>query len=318
MKGAEMNTNKKIIVLIIISLIAWPSTGAVAGVSGTITREVIETVIERSARRAPQVVSRSSREVAAETLTHAVKRYGDDAIRLADDGIEFLEIAAKHGDDVIEMGMKATPAARRALTENVALLPLARRVGVEALELEAKCPGLSKQIFATFGDDTGRHIAKNVPADDIPRLFGYAKHADSPATKKALVEQYASEGASLFQRIPPDLVFKSGLTVAVLYGTHRVSRPFDEAGDQMAENPRLVKHFINVMMIVATTLIVIFGCLLLWRFRLMPWFGKQVTPADIKQNPQTNDAARTNPIESDVARRVPALTHHNVPPQTQD
>ncbi len=318
MKGAEMKTTKNIVVLILAIILAWPATWAVAGVRGKITKEIIEMAVETSARQTPRIVNQSAREVATETLKHAVKRHGDGALRLADGGLEFLEIAAKHGDDVLEMGMKATPAARRALTNNVGLLPLARRVGVEALELEAKCPGLSQRIFATFGDDMGRQIAKHVPSEDIPRLFQYAQHADNPATKQALLKQYAKEGSSLFERIPSKLVLSSGLTVAAIYGTHRVTRPFDEVGDQIAENSRLAKHFINLMMIGAAGLATIFGCILLWRFRLMPWYGKKITQPNQKDSPQAKGGVTTDRVESDPARRVPALAHQNVSPQIPD
>ena len=114
--------------------------------------------------------------------------------------------------------VEATPLARRALALRPReILPLVRELGTEAAELEAKSPGLARRVFASFGDDGARQIARQVPAEDLPRLLAYAEKADTPETRRVLLQAYEKEGPAFFERIPPKLVLASGLSVATIY-----------------------------------------------------------------------------------------------------
>ena len=57
-------------------------------------------------------------------------------------------------------------------------VPLVRELGPEALELEARSPGMARKVFTHFGSDSPARIALTVPAEDMPRLVACAEHAD--------------------------------------------------------------------------------------------------------------------------------------------
>jgi hypothetical protein len=259
------------LVLLGFLFLAPPAPGSTRG---RITKKIIEETVERAAKRSGRkVVEKTAKRSASETLERLVKTYGDDALKLVDDaGFKLLDSVPKYGDEIVEIAMKASPQARRAFAQNIPeLLPLVRRVGTEALELEAKSPGLSSRIFKVFGDDAGKILARNVPADDIPRLLKYAEKADGPATKKALVTAYRKEGKSLFERIPANLVLASGLSLSMLYGTHELTNPIRAMGDAIAKNSDVAGAAVRRFVAWGVTALLVIVVLLFWRFGLMPW-----------------------------------------------
>jgi len=233
-------------------------------------REALELASHKSGRK---ITETSVRETTERTLEQSVAKYGDKALAAAGDGgLELIEATTKYGDDVMRLAVDASPAARRVLALNTeALLPLARRVGPDAIELEAKAPGLAGNVFSIFGDDAGKIIAKQVPQEDIPRLLKYAEKADSQPTRNLLLQTYQKEGKTIFERIPAKLVLAGGLTAAMLYGTHNVTKPI---GDTLAGNQGLVGQVLNHALTVSGVVIIIIAILLLWRFNLMPWQRK--------------------------------------------
>jgi hypothetical protein len=258
-------------VLLASVLLALPVMG---GVRSKITGEIIEEVVERAARRSGRkAVDRMATKAANETLERLVKTYGDDVLKVVDDaGFELLESVPKHGDEIVKLATQASPKARRVFAQNIPeLLPLVRRVGTEALELEAKSPGLSARVFRVFGDDAGKALARNVPAEDIPRLLRYAEKADSPGTRKALMEAYGKEGKRLFERIPPKLVLALGLSASMLYATHELTEPIRAIGDAIGTNSDVADTAVRQFAAWATVGMLVLAFVLLWRFGLMPW-----------------------------------------------
>jgi len=253
-------------------LLGAPSVFAGPAVKTTI-REALELASHKSGRK---ITETSVRETTERTLEHSTSRYGDKALAAAGDGgLELIEATTKYGDDVMRLAVDATPAARRVFALNTeALLPLARRVGPDALELEAKVPGLAGSVFSTFGDDAGKIIAKHVPPDDIPRLLKYAEKADSQPTRDLLLQAYQKEGKTLFERIPAKLVLAGGLTAAMLYGTHRITEPAQAAAEQIRKGPDIAKHALSQFIAWGAVVILLVIFLLLWRFGLMPWQRK--------------------------------------------
>jgi hypothetical protein len=244
-------------------------------IAGPIAKIAIREALEKASQKSGRAITGSSvRETTELALAQSAEKYGDKALAAAaDGGLELIEATTKYGDDVMRLAVDASPDARRVLAlKTEALLPLARRVGPDALELEAKSPGLAGKIFATFGDDAGKIIARNVPPEDIPRLLKYAEKADSQPTRDLLLQTYQKEGKTLFERIPARFVLAGGLTAAMLYGTHNITKPI---GDTLGKNPDLVSQVLNRAVIVSGVVIVIIVILLLWRFNLMPWHRKQ-------------------------------------------
>lgn len=256
--------------VLLCSLTLFIAAGAAASVVSKVTQEALEATVESAAKKSGRALdSDLARRAAVEQVEGLTRTYGDDVLKLVEDGgLEFVEAVPKYGDEMVKLASKATPQARRVLALNPEeLLPLSRRVGVEALELEAKVPGQASNVFRLFGDDGGKYVAKNVPTEDLPRLIKYGEMADSDATRRALLEAYEKEGKSLFERIPPKLVLAGGLTAAMLYGVH-------EASDIARENPGFLSDIINHATSVGGIVLLVAIVLLLWRFGLMPWQRK--------------------------------------------
>ena len=254
--------------------LALPAFGSVVG---KVTHEIIEATVERAAKRSgKELVEHAAKRSANETLERLVKTYGDDIVRVVDDaGFELLESVPKYGDEIVAVAMQASPQARRAFAQNIpALLPLVRQVGTDALELEAKSPGLAVQVFKVFGQDAGKVVAKRVPAEDVPRLLKYAEKADTPATKQAVVEAYAKEGKHLFDRITPKQILAGGLTTSMLYGTHSVTAPVRAVANAIEDSPDIAKTAVRQFAAWGTGVVLMVIVLLLWRFGLMPWHRK--------------------------------------------
>lgn len=281
-------------VFIVTGLSMLLCSGVSAGVAGKITREILEETVERAAKRSGrEALEESAKKSARETLEGLVKTYGDDALKVVDDaGIELLEAAPRYGDEVVELAIKASPQARRAFAQNIPeLFPIARRVGTEALELEAKSPGLAVRAFKVFGDDAGKALARNVPAEDVPRLVKYAEKADSPATKKVLLEAYEKEGKSLFERIPAKLVLASGLTASMLYGTHSMTEPARATGEAINNSPDVADTAVRRFFVWGTVIILAVVVLLFWRFGLMPWQRPRHEPKAASNEPPQKEIA---------------------------
>lgn len=220
-----------------------------------------------------ELTETAAREAAEEAVETGMAKYGPRAARaVADGGVELVEAAAKHGDDVIRVAVEATPVARRLIAlEPGRVMPLVRELGVEAIEIEAKSPGLARRVFTTFGDDGARQIARQVPAEDMPRLLAYAEKTDTVATRRLLLEVYKKEGPSIFRRIPPSLVLATGLSASMLYGTHRVTAPLDATGDAIRDNPDIAGEFARGLIWILGLVAFLITVSLLGAFRLTPW-----------------------------------------------
>jgi len=234
----------------------------------SIVREVLDQGTRRSGS---ELAERHGRAVAERSIESAVKRYGPQAAAaIADGGTELLEAGTRYGDDVIRFAVEASPAGRQALVLDAGnLVPLIRELGPSALEIEAHSPGLGRQVFTIFGPDGAHAIAKSVPADDVPRLIAYAQRADCPQTRKILLETYEREGQSMFDRIPPKLIFAGGLSTAMLYGTHRLTAPAAAIGDRITHDPDLARRTVDWMAVLGGGLLLLLMSACLYRFGLL-------------------------------------------------
>lgn len=152
-----------------------------------VTEQAIEIAVEQAAKiSGKKIAGTAAKKVATEEVKRLAGTHGADVLKVVEDsGLELLAAVPKHGDDLVVVAMKGSPQARRALALNVdQMLPLAKRVGVEALELEAKVPGQAAHAFEIFGDDAGKALAKSIPTEDLPRLVKYGEKADSAATRE--------------------------------------------------------------------------------------------------------------------------------------
>lgn len=260
-----------LLIVVVLGLAIEPRAGA--QIRSTIAREILERVLRDGAKRSGRdAIVGGAKKSAVETLERLAARHGDEALKVVrDGGIELLEAVPKHGDDVFDLAIKASPAARRAFAREMPeLLPIARRVGVDVIELEERVPGMAAKVFSTFGDDGGKLITEMVPTKDIPRLLSYADKADSRATRELLLERYQKEGPSLFDRVPPKFVLASGLTAAMLYGTHRVTEPLDAIGDGIRDNEQQLPRAIWAFFVCGSLVIGLIVFCVLWRVGLVP------------------------------------------------
>jgi hypothetical protein len=260
----------------IVSVVAIPaSTGSACAAPGVsqLVREAVEFAFKKSGR---EVAEQASREAVEQSVEAGVKKYGPRAAQaVAEGGVELVEATAKYGDDVMRVAVEATPAARRVLAlEPGRMLPLVRELGEEALEIEAKSPGLARRAFTTFGDDGARQIARQVPADDLPRLLKYAEQADTPETRRLLLDAYKREGTSIFERIPASLVLATGLSASMIYGTHRATAPLDATADAIRDNPDIARDTANGFVWVFGIVAVLATVFVLSAFRLTPWHSR--------------------------------------------
>jgi hypothetical protein len=149
-------------------------------------------------------------------------------ISLQPEGVSLFERHPPHFSTgvykVWRIAAKASPEGARALALRPGeLLPLARRIGPEALELEARVSGLPVHVSQQFGDDAVRYFAVQVPAKDATRLVGLAQRADSQATRELLLNTYKDKGAAFLQRLDWKVVLATGLSTAMITGTYKVS-----------------------------------------------------------------------------------------------
>ena len=238
-----------------------------AGLADKAGMKVWELAVEAAAKTSGKpFVSQAAKEAAAEEVGQLVARHGTSVLKVVEDGgRELLYGASRHGDEVMQLAMKATPQGRRALAlDTTTLLPLARKYGVEALDAEAKAPGQAARLFEVFGADEGRRLATEAAAGDLPRLLKYAEKSDDAVTRGLLLDAYRKEGAMLFARIPPRLILEGGLTAAMLVGAHRMTSPFIAIAEVLREHPVLAATVVLLMSVAI-------GFMLLWRFGLMPW-----------------------------------------------
>ena len=273
---------------------------AQADVTATLIRETLELAARRSHR---ELLKQGAREAGEQAVESAVKRYGPKAATaIADGGLELLEAGARYGDDVMRVAVEASPAARRALAIDAGnLVPLVRELGPEALEIEAKAPGLARNLFANFGPDNARRIATQVPAEDLPRLVTYANRADSPATRQLLLEAYQKEGPSLFQRIPAKLVLAGGVTASMIYGTHRLTSPAVAVAQQISENPHLAQRVIDWLGWLGGILLLTVSGAVIWRY----WPLRSASPPLATGSPAAEGRSQGKPNADPSASRPP-------------
>lgn len=255
------------LVILAVIFLGAPCLQVHAGLPDKVAAEVLERVVEAAARTSGKpVIPLAAKKAAAKEVEALAAKHGPAVLQVVQDGgLELLEGAAKYGDEVMQMAGTATSPGRRALALDTAtMLPLARKYGVEALEAEAKAPGQATRLFEVFGADEGRRLATEVGSSDLPRLIRYAEKSDDAVTRRMLVDAYRKEGSGLFARIPPRVILDTGLTAAMLVGTHRMTAPFIAIAEVLRAHPVLAAT-------VALLTSIFLGAMLLWRFRLMRW-----------------------------------------------
>lgn len=274
----------KILNLILLQLIFLTSIKAApVKVVGKVFSETIEAAAKKSGR----ILTPVAREAAEQTLKTAVSKYGDDLLRVVrSGGLEALEQGTKHGDDFWKLCSKASPTAVRSLALNAdELLPIAKRIGTDFVTLEGRVPGLGMEIVKLYGDDAAKQF-KNIPTEDISKLVGYAKKADSPETVKKLYQSYQQTGGKILKNLDWKLVMAGGLSIAAIDMAHQVGdgvqtgfvTTAEKSPEAFADTISLVTSPIRYGM----TLLLLMGlAFLIFKFKL--WRFLKLKKDDIKK-----------------------------------
>ena len=234
-----------------------------AGVEASPTSKVIQEVLEQAAKVSGKTLTPASKEAAEIAMRKAIASHGDDIMRIVRaGGLETLEQGAKHGDDFWRLCSHSPRAARSLALHADDLLPIARRIGPEVAELEARAPGMTLQIAEHYGDDGIRALTK-APADDISRLVCGAQNADSPATRELLLNMYkkSKDGAKFLNKIDWKVVAATGLSASAIISAYKLSDGVETAIEQ--HGPSVTKNIANTMRFVTWTLVIIFAFMVL-------------------------------------------------------
>lgn len=210
--------------------------------------KIIQETIEAAAKISGKSLSRASRTAAVATLKKIVSKYGDDVLKVVKNGgLEALQVGKKYGDDFWRLTRGANPSAIRSLVLHADdLMPVAKRLGKDFLILEGKVPGLGAKVVAEFGDDAAIMLAKNASPDDISKILGYAGRADSPATKKVLIETYKKGGGKFLKHLDWKHIASAGLSTAAIVSAYKLSNGIEDGLKTTAEeHPETFKEIVN-------------------------------------------------------------------------
>lgn len=206
--------------------------------SASILTKTFSEVLEQAAKVSGRVLTPAAREAAELALKRSVTHYGDDILRIVKTGgLETLEQGAKYGDDFWLLCKRCPNAARSFALHADELMPLAKRIGVEVAEMEAKAPGLTLRVASEFGDDAVRSLSK-APVSDITQIVGYAQKTDSPAIRESLLTHYlkSADKTKFLNSLDWKVIMSSGLSIAVITAAYNISDGIHDATNTIAEN----------------------------------------------------------------------------------
>ena len=262
--------------------------------------KVIQSTLTAAAKVSGKTLSPALRKTMTKSLSIAVKKHGEAALKATRlGGLEVLKQGSKYGDDFWRIVCKAEPQAVRSLALHAEeLLPIAKRVGPKFLELEAKTPGLGKHVVACFGDKGAKTLA-HAPANDISRLVGAARKADSPATRKLLFDKYCASAnkESFLNKLNWKVILASGLSSAAVIAAYKTSNGVEKGLVQAAEKcPEGVFTTAGVLIApFSLTLLVIF-LLGIWPLLKLLWKWSGITGKADKNAPATQPAAEPKEV----------------------
>lgn len=205
--------------------------GSHFALAGPLATAAVKEAIELAAVRSGTVLADgAAKDAATAALEQAFATHGERALIAArQGGLELVEASNRFGPDVMDYAVRVSPTATRMLAlDTERLLPLARRYGPDALELEAKSPGLSERAFQLFGPEGAKFITRDVAREDIPRLLAYGERT-APASRQLLLDAYKKEGESIFGRVgAKDLssALSSAVALAGMAGLMSILLPY--------------------------------------------------------------------------------------------
>ncbi|MBR0193716.1 MAG: hypothetical protein IJQ31_16790 [Thermoguttaceae bacterium] len=265
--------------LVVLFLVAIASSGF-----GNPATKIIQEALEQAAKISGKSLTPASKEAAELAMKKAVVAHGDDVVKIVRiGGLETLEQGTKHGDEFWRMCAHCPDAARSLALHADDLLPLARRIGPEVLEIEARTPGMALKIAEHYGDD-GLRALMNAPSDDISRLICGAQNADSPKTRELLLEKYKSskDKAKFLESINWKVVAATGLSAAAITSAYKISDGVEEV--IKTTGPSVFPEMTKGMFYLFLCLLTFCAIFLLWVIR--PFLKPLVTMLEKKHEPK--------------------------------
>ncbi len=199
--------------LIILSLLVIGSSALQAN---PVVRKLATQALKQAGRESLDAGAREAAEHAAAT---AIRKCGVEGAEelVQRGGLELLEAGAMYGDDILMAARRVPEAARYLGARPAEALGLVARYGDDALRLEARVPGMAEQAVAQFGRGELAVLAK-ASSSEITQLVGYATRADSPATRRALLESWKKNGSFVLRELDKHklLILTGGLTVSMI------------------------------------------------------------------------------------------------------
>jgi hypothetical protein len=251
------------LIALILSVQAFiPSTAP-----GSLATEVLEGVA-KIAGRAPTPGAVAALEAAYKVEGRAAL----DATKIA--GIALPEAAAKYGPDVYRLAVRVPEAASVIAYRAETILPLASRYGDDILRIEARMPGLAESAVKSFPEGTDISRLAKLPTNQAKAVISFSAHATEKQAPRALLDAVEKSGGSVLERINPSTVLAGGLSVAMIYGTHRATEPLTAIAKAIRLDPKIAVEVGNHIITIVGCLLGFVVLLLLWRFNLVPWRRK--------------------------------------------
>ncbi|MBV5330755.1 MAG: hypothetical protein JZU65_24500 [Chlorobium sp.] len=207
----------------------------------------IEEALELGSKVSGKNLSTVARQSAREQLMNAAVRHGDSVVpALRKGGLELLEAAGSHGDEIWKFA-SAVPEASRALAMKPDVyLPLCRKYGEDILLIEAKSFSSGPRIAELFGENGVRIFAKKVPTEQINKLTALAAKADSQDTRNLLLEGWEKTKGAILEHLDVKHILAYGLSATMVTSGWKVSDGMQTSMQTVADiHPELVGKTIS-------------------------------------------------------------------------
>lgn len=155
-------------------------------VPAKIISEAVEFVLKKSGK----ATSPATKLAMENALKAATTKHGDDVLAyVRSGGAKAIAQGEKYGDEFWAL-CRQYPDSCAILANNADdLIPLVRKSGTEVVAIEAKAPGLTRDLVDFYGDSAVKTLAKSSP-DELAKLYSVSKN--NPGQALQIFEQHRS------------------------------------------------------------------------------------------------------------------------------
>jgi hypothetical protein len=224
-------------------------------------------VIERMANLSGHFIDDAGRAAAREGLEAGLKRYGDEAVQLAEKGgLGLPQAAARHGDEVWRLA-RLSPEAPRALAARAEpLLQIGRKFGDDAVMLEIKAPGTAELLASRLPSAQLSGLAGRATETELKQMAALAMHA-SPHQFATATTICQRGGGRALEWLTPARIATGGFATALVIAAWRAP----ESLPPMIESA--LQGLLGPTMLVASWLLVL--VVLVYLYRPLVWLVRR-------------------------------------------